>query len=200
MSGIISANSSRHTGLLKTVSAGGTWSLIQTQIASGSGTIDFTSGIDSSYKQYVFKFIDLHPANNGGALEFQVSTNGGSSYGVSLTSTAIEAYHAESDSDAVFNYATSQDKALSTDFQRLTAGVGSDNDQSCSGTLMLFNPSNTTFTKHWISDLHEAFHADFATHSMFAGNFNTTSAIDAVQFKLSNGNMDVGQISLFGIS
>ena len=93
-----------------------------------------------------------------------------------------------------------QDKAQSTDFQRLVAGVGSDNDQSCSGTLMLFNPSSTTFVKHWMSDFHEAFHADYATHSMFAGYFNTTSAIDAIQFKFSNGNIDAGTITLYGIN
>ena len=173
--------------------------LISEQTASASSSISFTTGIDSTYPIYLFKFISMHPANNGGGFEFQTSTNSGSSYGVTQTSTATETYHSEDDGTAVLNYATSQDKAQSTDFQRLTAGVGSDNDQSCSGTLMLFNPSSTTFVKHWMSDVHEAFHADYATHSMFAGYFNTTSAIDAIQFKFANGNIDAGTIKLYGI-
>jgi hypothetical protein len=173
--------------------------------ASSSSTLSFVNGssdvvLDNTYKEYMFIFKDLHPANNGGGFEFQTSTDSGSSYGVTQTSTATETYHSEDGGTAVLNYATSQDKAQSTDFQRLVAGVGSDNDQSCSGTLMLFNPSSTTFVKHWMSDFHEAFHADYATHSMFAGYFNTTSAIDAIQFKFSNGNIDAGTITLYGIN
>ena len=116
-----------------------------------------------------------------------------------MTTTAFEAYHDESDSATALAYSTSQDLAQSTSFQKLTAGVGNDNDQSASGTLMLFNPSSTTFTKHFISDFHEAYHADYATHSLYAGYFNTTSAIDAIQFKMHSGNIDSGKIKLYGI-
>jgi len=177
---------------------------IKTLTASSSGTLSFVDGsdsvvLDNTYPIYKFEFTSMHPATNGGGFEFQTSTNSGSSYGVTQTSTATETYHSEDDGTAVLNYATSQDKTQSTDFQRLVAGVGSDNDQSCSGTLMLFNPSSTTFVKHWMSDFHEAFHADYATHSMFSGYFNTTSAIDAIQFKFANGNMDAGTIKLYGI-
>ena len=177
---------------------------IKTLTASSSSTLSFVDGsddvvLDSTYPIYLFKCISIHPSANGGNPSFQASTNSGSSYGVTVTTTAFESYHDEADSTTALAYSTSQDKAQSTDFQRLTAGVGSDNDQSASGTLMLFNPSSTTFVKHFISDFHEAYHADYATHSLYAGYFNTTSAIDAIQFKMHSGNMDAGTIKLYGL-
>jgi hypothetical protein len=177
---------------------------IKTLTASGDSTLSFVDGssdvvLDSTYPIYLFKCISIHPSANGGNPSFQASTNAGSSYGVTMTTTAFEAYHDEADSTTALAYSTSQDLAQSTSFQKLTAGVGNDNDQSASGTLMLFNPSSTTFVKHFISDFHEAYHADYATHSLYAGYFNTTSAIDAIQFKMHSGDMDAGTIKLYGL-
>ena len=177
---------------------------IKTLTASSSATLSFVDGsddvvLDSTYPIYLFKCISIHPSANGGNPSFQASTNSGSSYGVTVTTTAFESYHDEADSTTALAYSTSQDLAQSTSFQKLTAGVGNDNDQSASGTLMLFNPSSTTFVKHFISDFHEAYHADYATHSLYAGYFNTTSAIDAIQFKMHSGNMDAGTIKLYGL-
>jgi len=183
---------------------GGNMVFIKKLTASSSGTLSFVDGsagvvLDGTYKEYVFTFNNIHPASNAGRLSFQTSTDTGSNYGVTLTSTAFEAYHDEDDSPATLGYAPSLDIAQGTGFQSLTAGPGNDNDQCVAGTLRLFNPSSTTFVKHWISDVQEAYHADFSTRSMQAGYFNTTSAIDAVQFKMHSGNMDVGDICLYGI-
>ena len=177
---------------------------IKTLTASSSSTLSFVNGssdvvLDSTYPIYLFKCISIHPSDNGGNPSFQASTNAGSSYGVTVTTTAFESYHDEADSTTALAYSTSQDLAQSTSFKKLTAGVGNDNDQSASGTLMLFNPSSTTFVKHFISDFHEAYHADYATHSLYSGYFNTTSAIDAIQFKMHSGNMDAGTIKLYGV-
>ena len=177
---------------------------IKTLTASSSSTLSFVNGssdvvLDSTYPIYLFKCISIHPSDNGGNPSFQASTNSGSSYGVTVTTTAFESYHDEADSTTALAYSTSQDLAQSTSFKKLTAGVGNDNDQSASGTLMLFNPSSTTFVKHFISDFHEAYHADYATHSLYSGYFNTTSAIDAIQFKMHSGNMDAGTIKLYGL-
>ena len=171
--------------------------LLSTQTASASATISFTSGIDSTYDSYVFKFIDIHPASSQN-FEFQGSTDGGSSYGVTITSTMFRAYHDEADSATALNYDTASDLAQSTSFQRLMK-ITTDNDFCCAGTLTLFNPSSTTFVKHFISNCNGN-NANYSQNEFSAGYFNTTSAIDAIQFKMASGNIDSGVIKLYGIS
>ena len=191
----LSAITTKPSGL-----SGGSMNLISTQTASSSSTISFTSGIDSTYDEYVFKFYDIHPATDGVYLNFQASTNGGSSYGVTLTSTFFRALHNEADDSTNLEYRTARDLAQSTSFQNLTEATGNDNDQSCSGTLTLFNPSSTTFVKHWLSTNNTYHNNDFSMNVNSAGYFNTTSAINAVQFKMSSGNIDSGVIKLYGVS
>ena len=178
----------------------GSMTLLQTQTASSSATIDFTSNIDSTYKAYVFKFIDIHPANNSVEIEFQGSTNGGSSYGVTMTTTNFQASHNEDDSATNLAYITSGDLAQSTSYQRLARAVGNDNDQNCAGTFTIYNPSSTTFVKHFISDFNENKGTDGSIRTFTAGYFNTTNAINALDFKASSGNIDSGVIKLYGIS
>ena len=180
--------------------SGGALNLISTQTASSSATISFTSGIDSTYKEYVFKFINIHPATDEAHLTFQGSTDGGSSYGVNITSTYILAYHAENDSEATLTYQTASDLAQSTSFQRLLHGIGNQNDESAAGTLHLFDPSNTTFAKHFIASASSYNAGSYEYNTYPAGYFNTTSAIDAIQFKMSSGNIDSGVIKLYGVS
>ena len=191
----LSAITTKPSGL-----SGGSMNLISTQTASSSSTISFTSGIDSTYDEYVFKFYDIHPATDGVYLNFQASTNGGSSYGVTLTSTFFRSLHNEADDSTNLEYRTARDLAQSTSFQNLTEATGNDNDQSCSGTLHLFNPSSTTFVKHWLSTNNTYHNNDFSMNVNSAGYFNTTSAIDAIQFKMSSGNIDSGVIKLYRIS
>jgi hypothetical protein len=191
----LSAITTKPSGL-----SGGALNLISTQTASSSSTISFTSGIDSTYDAYMFKFYDIHPATNGVYLNFQASTNGGSSYGVTLTSTFFRAYHNEADDSTDLEYRTARDLAQSTSFQNLTESTGNDNDQSCSGTLTLFAPSSTTFVKNWLSTNNTYHNNDFSMNVNSAGYFNTTSAINAIQFKMSSGNIDSGVIKLYGIS
>ena len=180
--------------------SGGALNLISTQTASSSATISFTSGIDSTYKEYIFKFINLHPATDEAHLTFQGSTDGGSSYGVNITSSYTLAYHAEDDSEATLTYQTASDLAQSTSFQRLLHGIGNQNDESAAGTLHLFNPSNTTFVKHFIASASSYNAGSYEYNTYPAGYFNTTSAIDAIQFKMSSGNIDSGVIKLYGVS
>jgi len=185
---------------LPTSISGGALNLISTQTASSSSTISFTSGIDSTYKEYIFKYINIHPAS-AQYFTFQGSTNGGSSYGVTLTSTAFDAYHMESGSAQDLRYLSSGDLAQSTSFQPLTNVTPStDNDGSYSGTLHLFDPSNTTFVKHFISTLNVMTDNPASDQTHLAGYFNTTSAINAIQFKFASGNIDSGVIKLYGVS
>ena len=180
--------------------SGGAMTLLETQTASSSATIDFTSNIDSTYDVYCFKFINCHPATDNVNLTFQASTNSGSSYGVTTTSTVFRARHNEADSSAVLGYITADDLAQSTSFQKLTAPIGNGNDESISGQFCIYNPSSTRFVKHFICRFN-TYQDNDATHDQYtAGYFNSTSAIDAFQFKMSSGNIDSGIIKLYGIS
>ena len=172
--------------------------LISEQTASSSATIDFTSGIDSTYKQYMFKFINIHAATDN--VHFQVNfRDGGSSYDATKTSSAFRAYHAESDIEAGLDYETNVDLAQATGVQRVTSNQGNDSDQSCSGTLHLFDPSSTTFVKHYIINNVMDNYANYQLVNYIAGYCNTTSAIDGVQFSFSSGNIDSGTFKLYGV-
>ena len=184
----------------------GTMTLIKTLTASSSSTLSFVDGssdvvLDNTYPIYVFKFINIHPATDGAT--FQVNfRDGGSSYDATKTTTYYYARHNEGDSDTGLSYSTSDDLAQSTAFQNIshgTNGIGSDNDQSGSGELFLFNPSSTTFVKHFLSTFQEYNLNNYSLESFVAGYCNVTAAIDGVQFKFDSGNIDAGTIKLYGI-
>ena len=177
--------------------ATGNMILLSSQTASSSASISFTTGIDSTYKEYEFYFINCHPATDSAILQFNMSTDGGSSYNVTKTTTFFYAYHNEADSSAGLTYETAYDLAQSTSFQNLGNNLGIDNDSSFSGSFTLFNPASTTYVKHFISNT-----SSFKTgevNSYIAGYGNTTSAINAIQFKMNSGNIDDGTILMYGI-
>jgi hypothetical protein len=182
----------------------GAMTLIKEQTASSSSTISFVNGtsdvvISSTYPIYLFKFIGLHPANNGDYFQFNLSTDTGSNYNVTKTTTMFYTYHNEGDSTTALAYDTGTDLAQSTAFQQIALSVGNDNDQAFSGELWLFNPSSTTFVKHFMSKV-SCSHSDDANNVQFMSGYgNTTSAVDAVQFKYQGANMDAGTIKLYGI-
>ena len=130
--------------------SGGAMTLLATQTASSSANISFTSGIDSTYDKYVFKFYDIHPSADAVEFRFNLSADSGSNYNVAKTTTFFRATHLENDTTA-FSYRTGNDLANSTAFQMLLDGVGTDNDQSASGEFTLYNPSSTVFVKHFMS-------------------------------------------------
>ena len=184
---------------LPTAVSGGALNLISTSTASSSSAVSITSGLDSTYKEYIIKFINCHPSASS-YLTFQASVDSGSNYNTACTSTIFSAYHDEADSSTALGYNTSRDAAQSTSFVPLQIdATHNDNDSSWSGTLHIFDPSNTTFVKHFLySDNH---YGNAYCFSVFtAGYFNTTSAIDAIQFKMSSGNIDAGVIKLYGVS
>ena len=205
MSGIISQNVGRTSGLVKAVAAGGgVWTKIKTLTASADGDLSFVDGtddvvLDSTYPIYVFKFINIHPSVDEAHLTFQASTDGGSNYDTTLTSSYVLSYHAESDSETSLAYQTSHDEAQTTNFQNILHGTGTGNDEAGSGILHLFDPGNTTFVKHFIHRASTLNTADYNYQNFAAGYFNTTSAVDAIQFKMSSGNIDAGKIKLYGI-
>ena len=181
------------------ISSLGEMKFISKATASASASIEFTSGIDSTYKEYVFYFVNIHPSTDITTFRFQTSTNGGTSYGVTATTTAISPYHAESDAFAGVGNATSWDLAQSTSFQNLSVDIGNQSDECETGYLHWFNPSRT-YVKHFIStnQWYKQDNVSYGTH--VAGYFNTTSSIDAVKFEISSGTIDAGEILLFGIN
>ena len=173
--------------------------LITTNAPSNATNSAFTSGIDCTYKEYIFIYKDIHPATDD--THFQVNFRDGSTdYDATKTTTFWDAYHTENGTTAGVGYAAAGDLAQSTDGQRLAVHIGNDNDQCASGYLHLFNPSSTTFIKHFISRSHTNRSSDGAFSAFAAGYCNVTAAIDAVQFAMSSGNIDAGTITLYGIS
>jgi hypothetical protein len=179
--------------------SGGTLILLSTQTASSSANISFTTGLDSTYDEYIFKFINIHPATDNVNFQFNMSTDSGSNYNVTKTTTCFRTTHAEDDTFSDLSYLTSFDLAQSTAVQVLSREVGGDNDQNVSGLLTLFNPSSTTYVKHFISTIQFSQSENFTQNNYIAGYGNTTSAINAVQFNFSSGNIDDGIIKLYGV-
>ena len=180
-------------------SAIGSMVFISKQTASSSATISFTSGIDSTYKEYLFTFNNVHPATDNAEFSFQGNAAGGSGYNETITSTQFEAYHTEDGSATSLAYKTARDQAQGTGFQTLSLPTH-ENDNGASGYLHLFNPSSTTFVKHFIAKVQTVNSDTYCTCNFTAGYFNTTSAIDEIQFKFSSGNIDAGDICLYGIN
>ena len=187
------------SGTLDSGVATGAMTLISTQTASSSSTISFASSIDSTYKEYIFKYTDIHPATDGA--NFQVNFRDGSTaYDATKTTTVFLASNAEDESHAELAYKASNDLAQSTNFQNLAESVGADNDQCVSGQLHLFDPSSTTFIKHFLSQTQNADSGNNTLSFHVSGYCNTTTAIDGVQFKFSSGNIDSGVFKLYGVS
>ena len=174
--------------------------LLSTQTASASASISFTSGIDSTYDEYIFKFYNCHPATDGAELQFNFSTDGGSNYNVTKTTTMILTYHSENDAETSLSYQDTDDLAQSTAYQNFVVDIGNGTDESASGTLTLFQPSSTTYVKHFLSNSNWIHIADYSMNAYVGGYGNTTSAINAVRFQMSSGNIDDGIIKMYGVA
>ena len=173
--------------------------LISTQTASASATISFTTGLDSTYDEYIIKYINVRPATDATDFQFNMSTDSGSNYNTTKTTTNFIAYHFEDDSGAVLAYNGSYDLAQSTAFQTLGDQVGSGADENISGTLTIYNPSSTTYVKHFINTGNEYQYSNISINEFQAGYGNTTSAVNALQFKFSSGNIADGIFKLYGV-
>ncbi len=178
---------------------------ISRSTASSSASVSITSGIDSTYKEYIFMFNNIHPSTNGANFTFNMSADSGSNYNVTKTTTLFNAYHYENGSSSNLAYITNVDLAQSTAYQPLMSfgDLNNSNDGGLSGYLHLFDPSNTTFVKHFIARTILVGGADganqYANNDHIAGYGNTTSAIDALDFKMSSGNIDAGTIDMYGV-
>ena len=177
--------------------------LIKTFTASSSGDITFVHGtsdvvLDSTYPIYRFVYINAHPANDD--VNFQVNfRDGGSSYDATKTTTTINTHHDEADTNTDLSYSGGFDLAQSTAVQPLAEAVGNGNDECVSGELTLFDPSSTTYVKHFLSQTNNYYKDNFMMKFYVAGYCNVTAAIDGVQFTFESGNIDAGTFKLYGI-
>ena len=182
----------------------GSMVFIKKLTASSSATLSFVDGsssvvLDNTYKEYLFTFKDIHGSADS-HFGFNGSIDSGSNYNITKTTTYFQSWHAENDADHGVGYYTDSDIAQGTGFQRLMRHIGADNDQCGAGYLRLFNPSSTTFVKHFIATTSMSNKDDLFYNPYVAGYFNTTSSIDAIQFKMESGNIDAGNICLYGIA
>ena len=183
----------------------GSMVFIKKLTASSSGTLSFVNGssnvvLDSTYKEYMFTFNNMHPSADNSAFQVNFSVDGGSNYNVAKTTTYFFALHKEDGSLNNFAYSGGADLAQGTGVAQIAQNIGADNDQSMSGHLTLFNPSSTTFVKHFLAVTQMAELNENTVNVFSAGYGNTTSAINAVQFQMDSGNIDAGDICLYGIN
>jgi len=186
---------------------GGSMVFIKKLTASSSATLSFVDGsngvvLDDTYKEYVFTFNNMHPATDGASFQFNLSTDSGSNYNVVKTTTSFFAYNNEANTSTSLSIDSATDLAQSTSDQILASnnGIGNDNDQSGSGYLQIFNPSSSVFVKHFLSRFQYYVDIDYTKENYIAGYGNTTSAVDGIRFKMSSGNIDAGDICLYGIA
>ena len=175
--------------------------LLDTVTVTNAGNITFdgslATGFTSTYKEYIFKLIDIHPVTDSVKYTFQVDTSGNTNYNQQCTSTFWRAAQDES-ATTDFGYKTADDQANGTSMQTLCGTIGNDNDQSLSGTLHIFDPTSTTFVKHFFSRVHGYTNNDYAIDDFAAGYFNTTTALDKITFAFSSGNQ-AGTIKMYGV-
>jgi hypothetical protein len=191
---------SNGSGVLSGVNSGfgSAMVLLSTQTASGSASLSFTSGIDSTYGEYIFKFYNINPATDAAIFSFQVNASGQSGYNETITSTFFRAEHNQTGADSALGYIADSDQAEGTAYQYLVYSIGSGADENAAGELHLFNPASTTYAKHFYSRFN-AYHASNYSSDYYAGGYvNTTSAIDDIQFKMTSGNFD-GEIKMWGV-
>ena len=193
-------NSISSVTALDSMASGSLVLLATNNITSGVSSSSFTSNIDSTYDTYIFKFINIHPQTDNVFFNYNFSTDGGSNYNVTKTTTYFTAEHGQDGTGANLAYNASADLAQSTNYQYMFVNTASENDQSVAATMYLFNPSSTTFVKHFMTVSVGDSTPDYVYNIRTAGYCNTTSAVNAVDFKMSSGNIDSGIIKMYGIA
>jgi hypothetical protein len=192
-------------GALDSGLAKGAMTFIKKLTASSSATLSFVDGasgvvLDDTYKEYVFTFKDIHPETDAKYFTFQTDTGSNTNYNQAITGTFFSSFHPEDNSSTALGYGAGDDQAQGTAFNRLTGLIGNENDESGCGTLKIFNPSSTTFVKHFIATTNTYVYSNYSFNQFVAGYCNVTAAIDGVQFAMLSGNIDSGVIKMYGIT
>ena len=205
----LSNNGVKNATSFGSISSLGSMTFIKKLTASGSGTLSFLNGasgvvLDNTYKEYLFTFKNIHPSAES-VFSFQADTGTNTNYNQPITSTSFRAFHREDGGESGLGYITGGDQAQGTGFQHLMENpqLGTNNDENLNGYLHIFNPSSTTFAKHFIArtlSQNDDSQPGYVLDGYFAGYFNTTTALTRFQFKMASGNIDAGDICLYGIA
>jgi len=184
--------------------SGGSYNLIKTLTASSDSTLSLVDGtasvvFDNTYAKYVIDFYDIKPATDNVHFQFNGSIDAGSNYNVTKTTMVAEGYNSESGSLAL-QAESGKSLEQSTDFQDLAGNLGNGADESASGTITIWNPSGTTNVKHFQAFVSYYQKDNYVIHYIIAGYFNDTNDIDALQFKMSSGNVASGVLKLYGVT
>ena len=190
-------------GSLDSGLAKGALTFIKKLTASNASTLTFHNGssgvvLDSTYKEYIFTFNNIHTSSDSGQFQFQGNAAGGADFNESMLSTYFHAQHNHGGNFTRLDYRTGNDN-VGTGFTLFTEGGTGEDERSLCGHMHLYNPGSTTFIKHFVASTSNAHTDDYGTTVNIAGYFNTTSAIDEIRFQQSTGNFD-GDICLYGIA
>jgi len=173
---------------------------------SGESTLSFTSGMDSSYNEYQFYFVNMHPQTNGKNWEFQVNAITSAdppvqrtSFAETITSTVFRSYLSESGSYGNIEYRDAQDQGNGTAHQQMSDWTGNNDDSGLSGMLTLYDPSSATYVKHFVSRTVDQYDATSLSTWDVAGYINTPDAINQISFRFEAGNIDYGTIYMYGV-
>ena len=182
----------------------GSMVLIKEQTASTSSSVDFVHGssgvvLDNTYPIYKIEFINIHPDTHDVLFQFNLSSDSGSNYNVTKTTTLYYAQHSEDGGTADLTYYANKDVAQSTGVATFSLHPGAENDESCSGEFFIFAPSSTTFVKHFMSTMNTYYHNDRSIQTFMGGYANTTSAVNGIRFLMESGNIQSGTFKLYGI-
>ena len=203
----LSNNGVKNATAFGSITGLGSMTFIKKLTASSSGTLSFVDGassvvFDNTYKEYLFTINNMHPSSSGQNLKFNFTTDG-TNYNVTKTTTDFQAVNDTGGTYTGLSYVVGSDLAQSTNFQSITNATNSSSADMCAGAfLTVFNPSSTTFVKHFIGISSKFWDATepSSTNEYVAVYCNTTSAITGVQFKFGSGNIDAGDICLYGIA
>jgi len=173
---------------------------ISTATASDSASLDITSGIDSTYNEYQFHCVNMRPASDNQDFKFQVNASGQSGFNEVMTTTTFYAYNRETTGASWVGYDTNEDQAQGTAYQKIfTYDTGNDSDESVSGILTLFGPSDTTYVTHFSAVGNGTAGYGYTISMATSGYINTTAAIDEISFAFESGNIAAGTVHMYGV-
>jgi len=176
---------------------GGATALIATITASNAASVDFDSGLSSTYKNYLVVGTDIRPATNGSWLWARVSTDGGSTWdnGASDYQWQVSGY-ASNAARPAYDFADSEIEMGPT---AAYTGIGNGSDSSTLLQFWIGNPSSTSNNKTcvWQTGGVGFSTGDEPYFMHGTGYRDASAAINSVQFLMSSGNI-YGTFNLYG--
>lgn len=178
-------------------SGGGSLIEISSQTASASSTISFT-GLSATYRQYIIELSDVIVATNAVSLYMRTSTNNGSSYDSGSTDYqwSCPVYYTNTN---LQTYSVGDTQIILT--SNATVFIANAANALMSGSVTIISPSSSSRTKINSNLVYNTSStgANLIANSQGFGERLSNTAINAIQFSLSSGNITSGSFTLYGI-